>query len=120
MGSLGELGGGLSTYHLPEEPRLLHALRLWVRLAMLAVASFFLLMFLSQQAHAADGGSGAASSRASASTDASPSTDEPPVDAGSTSNGGKSDTTAATGSSGATAGSGSGAEIGRASCRERV
>ena len=71
MGSLGELSGGLSTYHLPEEPRLLHAWRLALRLTLLATASLLLLMFLSQKAHASDGSSEAASSRASASADAS-------------------------------------------------
>src|SRR6266536_1541864 len=71
MGSLGELSGGLSTYHLPEEPRLLHTWRLAVRLTLFAVASFFLLMFLSQQARASDGSPDAASSQASASADAS-------------------------------------------------
>src|SRR6266540_1813074 len=69
MGSLGDLSGGLSTYHLPEEPRLFQAWRLTVRLALLAFASFFSLMFLSQQAHAADGPHDAASSQAAASSD---------------------------------------------------
>src|SRR5919199_375473 len=72
MGSLGGSWWGYSTYHLPEEPRLLHAWRLILRLALLAVALFFLLMFLSQQAHASDGAPDAAASQASASTDPTP------------------------------------------------